>query len=242
MPQSSPTTPAELRALGNRYRFFDLIAEPDEGDDFYAPTMREARRLLEAAAEAGDADAMLDLGDFLFSELGLASKPQTAEMWYRRAVETTGRADARNRLGVLLDRSRRYAEARKCYAQAAAEGLRLAQFNLAMLYRRGQGVERSDAEAMHWLRQAASEGDGIALWHMAEICADATSPLHDADEAARLYARALEAGIHEAAFPLGRLHFEAGRYAEALPLLRRALVWGGSLSRQAQQLIDQIPA
>lgn len=230
-----------LRLQANRYRFFDLMVEPQPGEDPYAPTLREARRLLEQAAAEGDVDAMLDLGDFLGGELGPGNDPQAAERWYERAALVSGRADAQNRLGVLLDRSRRYAEARIWYERAAAQGHANAQFNMAMLHRRGQGAERSDAAAMGWLERAAAQGDGIAAWHAGEICEDVASPLYDAAQAERWYALALERGVAEAAFRLGRLLFRAGRFPEAAPLLRQALKLGGPLSRQAQQLLELFP-
>ena len=44
----------------------------------------------------------------------------------------------------------------------AREGEARAQFSLALLYLRGQGVARDTAVAMRWLRMAANRGDGEA--------------------------------------------------------------------------------
>ena len=44
----------------------------------------------------------------------------------------------------------------------ARQGQPRAQFSIALLYLRGQGVEQNTAVAMRWLRMAANRGDGEA--------------------------------------------------------------------------------
>lgn len=48
------------------------------------------------------------------------------------------------------------------YRQAAEQGNVDAQVNLAVLYKKGQGVPQDLTAAARWFRQAAAQGDLIA--------------------------------------------------------------------------------
>lgn len=56
------------------------------------------------------------------------------------------------------------------YRKAAEQCHPLAQFNLAMMYARGQGVERNDAESLIWFGKAARQGDAGAQYHLGKTC------------------------------------------------------------------------
>jgi len=48
---------------------------------------------------------------------------------------------------------------------AADEGHMKAQSNLGFMNENGRGVDRSDTDAMHWLRVAADQANAIAQWN-----------------------------------------------------------------------------
>jgi DNA-directed RNA polymerase specialized sigma24 family protein len=79
------------------------------------------------------------------------------------ALAEGGEAVARHQLGLLYAHGLsglpcdQAAAARWC-AAAAAQGLGVAQFNLALLHAAGRGVKRDAAAAAHWLRLAAANG------------------------------------------------------------------------------------
>jgi hypothetical protein len=54
----------------------------------------------------------------------------------------------------------------KEYRTSAEQGNAEAQYNLAMLYDRGLGVERDDAEALKWYRKAAEQGYAKAQYNL----------------------------------------------------------------------------
>ena len=54
------------------------------------------------------------------------------------------------------------AEALKWWRKAAEQGDAKAQFNLGVMYDKGQGVMRNYAEAAKWYRKAAEQGDADA--------------------------------------------------------------------------------
>ncbi|MGH9549163.1 MAG: hypothetical protein ACRD3W_07310, partial [Terriglobales bacterium] len=55
-----------------------------------------------------------------------------------------------------------YAQAIKLFRLAAAQGNALAQYNLGVIYDKGEGMPQDYQEAMKWYRLAAAQGDGRA--------------------------------------------------------------------------------
>ncbi len=63
----------------------------------------------------------------------------------------------------LLDLNGEYIYASELYLKAAKQGHVDSQFNLAVLYDIGQGVEKNRQKAMYWFRKAAEQGDKQAI-------------------------------------------------------------------------------
>jgi TPR repeat protein len=63
-----------------------------------------------------------------------------------------------------------FAQAAEWYRKAADQCHVLAQFNLAMMYAKGQGVDRNDAESVIWFGKAARQGDAGAQFHLGKTC------------------------------------------------------------------------
>ena len=104
-----------------------------------------------------------------------------------RAAATAGSADAQFQLGLHLSvpkSGQDLSEAVGWYEKAAQQGHRLAQFNLAIMLNRGQGVSRNEEASLMWARRAAEGGDPGAqhflgghfhrssLHHLAQDCAE----------------------------------------------------------------------
>src|SRR5262249_4333903 len=73
-----------------------------------------------------------------------------------------GHIRARHNLGVLLsarESPQDYSEAAVWFARAAQAGLTDSQYNLALLYERGLGVEQDLPRAYLWYRAASRGGD-----------------------------------------------------------------------------------
>jgi TPR repeat protein len=69
--------------------------------------------------------------------------------------------------GVEAYKRREFAEAVEWYRRASDQGHALAQFNLALMYDKGQGVPQNDAAAVNWYRKAADQGDVRAQCNLA---------------------------------------------------------------------------
>jgi hypothetical protein len=55
------------------------------------------------------------------------------------------------------------------FRKAAELGDAYAQFNLGLMYKKGEGIERDYAAAFKWLRQAAQQGLAFAQNHLGAL-------------------------------------------------------------------------
>ena len=85
------------RELGNRYREFDLMITPTEGEDRFEPTLKEAIHFLSLAAKQGLVEAQVDLANMLSLELPTQERqPQRTD---------SPRDDGRTRTGTTAQLS-----------------------------------------------------------------------------------------------------------------------------------------
>lgn len=105
----------------------------------------------------------------------------------------------------------------------ASAGDRNAQFTLARMYREGDGVDRDDTLATHWLQEASKRDHPAAQMALARIYLDGTAGSNrDVDTAARWLDRAAHLGNAEAQYELATLLRE-GVAVKRDPI--RAYVW-----------------
>jgi len=102
---------------------------------------------------------------------------------------------------------------------AEAQGLAVAQYELANLHIRGTGVEKDPARAIPLFKAAAQAGHVGAMHNYATLIAN--TPGREA-EAANWYQRAAELGLVEAQFNIATM-YESG--IGVSPSLHRALYW-----------------
>jgi TPR repeat protein len=106
-----------------------------------------------------------------------------------------------------------------------------AKRNLAQLYERGRGVERSDENATRWYESAAAGGDREAMYQLATRYERGRGVKKDQVLAVQWYTRAGDAGLPGAQLALGEI-YEKGRLgvtkdkAKALEWYRKAAAQG----------------
>jgi hypothetical protein len=135
-------------------------------------TVHERIAALTMRAEAGDSQAMFDLG--LLHDLpekpGAPLDLQTARGWYSRAAEL-GHAWAQFALGHMHDRAeagpRNHLAARRWYEAAARKGVSEAQMQYARMLQAGLGGPADPIEAAGWYERAAHQGHEVAATHLA---------------------------------------------------------------------------
>jgi hypothetical protein len=120
-------------------------------------------------------------------------------------------------LGILFARIKEPAQAVQWWEKAAAQGDAEAQFNLAVMYTKGQGVERNPQTAFHWFLQAATQGVPSAQSKLGLLYAVGDGVAVDPIEAHRWFQRAALAGdtVAQANLARSRARLGPAQIAEA---------------------------
>ena len=117
----------------------------------------------------------------------------------------------------------------------AEQGDAAAQYNLGVMYAKGQGVAKDFAEAMKWYRKSAEQGNARAQINLGYMYAAGRGVAQDYSEAMKWYTKAAEQGNARAQYNLGYM-YENGHgvtqdYSEAMKWYTKAAEQG---SRFAQ--------
>ena len=123
-------------------------------------------------------------------------------------------------------------EAVKWYRKAAEQGDADAQFNLGVMYAKGEGVPQNHAEALKWFRLAADQGNARAQYNLGFMYAKGEGVLQNHVQAHKWFNLAAVAGYDDAAQCRADISDEmtAREIAEAQ---RRAREWLSAGSRRA---------
>ena len=172
---------------------------------YNAGRFAEAAESFSQAAGRGHAESQYILSTMYDAGKGVPRDDAQAARWERMAAE----------LGHV------YAQANlsfRCYSagdldgafewcQRAADGeLAWAQYNLGLMYQKGEGVGRSAAEAAHWYGLAASRGFAEAQQRLGDLYYLGQGVPRNYTLAALWYRRAAEQGSARAQFQLGHLY------------------------------------
>jgi TPR repeat protein len=120
-----------------------------------------------------------------------------------------------------------HTEAQKAVGSFYLEGLRDADQNWVL--------RRSPKQAIPWLLLAAEAGDGPALFSLASCYADGNGVPVDVERAIRLYRRALQKGVHAAAWNIALVYRDAGNAPAQRRWLEKAAALGDWDARLALQ-------
>ncbi len=131
-------------------------------------------------------------------------------MFYMGADTAKQSADADMlQLGSFAFQQQRYDDAIQWYTKAALQGNAEAQFQLAQMYERGQGVEQSDELALNWIKKAAHNRLSKAeLMYANMLFFGRGLEQSDTNKAMVWYKKAANHGQPEAMLKLATLYFE----------------------------------
>jgi uncharacterized protein len=108
--------------------------------------------------------------------------------------------------GLAAAKSGDYATALHEWTLLAEQGNARAQFNLGIMYDKGQGVTQDDAKAMTWFRKAAEQGLAEAQYNLGVMYDEGQGVTKDYAEAVKWWRKASEQGLAEAQGNLGAFY------------------------------------
>ncbi len=122
-----------------------------------------------------------------------------------------------------------FATALKEWQPLADKGVAQAQYNLGLLYAKGQGVPQDFAQAANWYRKAADQGFVQAEFNLGLMYGEGQGVPKDSSEAMKWFLKAAEHGDVKAADTVGSFFEAEGtfkNYAEAEKWYRKAAEQG----------------
>lgn len=109
--------------------------------------------------------------------------------------------------GIAAAQNGDYVTALREFTVSAEEGLDLAQYNLAILYFSGQGVEQNFEEAFRWTVAAAEQGHIAAQFNLGALYYEGQGTKQDRQTAFEWYKEAGEADYAPAQFNLAEMYY-----------------------------------
>ena len=137
------------------------------GENGYVKDAAKAFKWATKAANANDKKGQRELGICYYIGIGVARDHVAALKWY----ELAGDADSFNRMGVIYSKGEYGVDtddtkAVEYYRKAADLGDEVAQYNLANMYYKGEGVEQSFTEARRFFKLSADQDDEDAQFKL----------------------------------------------------------------------------
>jgi len=157
------------------------------------------------AANQGHAESQYILSTMYDAGHGIPQNDAQAAHWERMAADQ-GHLYAQANLSFRCYTAGDLDGAFEWCRRAADADLAWAQYNLGLMYQKGEGVAPSDAEALHWYRLAASQGFADAQQRLADLYYLGQGIPRSYTQAALWYRRAAEQGNARAQFQLGHLY------------------------------------
>lgn len=121
------------------------------------------------AAQNGDFTSQCTLGDFFYYGVMGNTDIKKAIEWYLRAADQND-AFSQHSLGLILLNEEEYLDPTRgvmWLEQAAEQGLASAQYDLAMLYKRGKNVQIDPNKYLNWLLSAGEQNHKEAVIELA---------------------------------------------------------------------------
>jgi uncharacterized protein len=173
--------------------------------DYTEGNFTEAAAGFRRAAEQGHAESQYVLSTMYDEGEGVPQDGGQAAYWERKAADQ-GHVYAQANLSFRSYAVGDYEEAFAWCQRAAQGNLAWAQYNLGLMYRKGEGVAQSNAEAARWYRLAALQEFPEAQQKLADLYYLGQGVPRSYTQAAEWYGRAANLGNAEAQFQLAHLY------------------------------------
>ena len=183
-----------------------------------------------SSAQAGDADAQYYLGMMHDDALGVPENHEIAVHWYALAARQD-HAEAQFSLAYCAPTRKRpsWTTSAPCSGTNELRQGHHAQFNLALMYNAGEGVDRNDERASHWYKQAALHGHTGAQHNLAFRYEQGKGVAKDVQAALRWFEEAAVQGHAGAQYSLALRYDDGDGVAQDV---ERAVYWYSKAAAQ----------
>ena len=132
--------------------------------------------------------------------------------------------------GIQFYGSKNYGKAVQSFKKAADQENAMAQYNLGLMYAKGEGLMQDYPQALFWLRKAAERGVALAYFNLGVMYDNGLGAAQDYPQAVVLYRQAAEKGVAQAQYNLAVM-YESGLgvaqdYVQAMAWYRKAAEQG----------------
>lgn len=163
-PSNSKSNPSQNALAETEHH--ELLAQAEKL--YRAGEFTEAAKLFRSLAEQGNPQAQTQLGTLILQGQGVEKNLEEGVAWYVKAANQ-GSAEAQNKLGLLFNLTKDFHQASYWFRKAALLGFPDAEFNLAVMYEKGEGVNSDPSQAVLWYRRAAAAGHERAKKHLIRL-------------------------------------------------------------------------
>lgn len=232
-------TPQPTETPINAEEIFTLGHQAFEEKDY-----EKALPLLRQAAEAGNVDAMVDLGRMYWRGWGVDTDDSTAVFWFRKAAEQN-HAGGQYWMGVMYRDgrgvTRDYTQAYEWYLKAADQNYADAQYAIGQFYEYGNyNLPQDYNKAYEWYKKAADNGEDGALIAIGQMYAYGRGFEKDEKKALEWYKQAADHGLDSAMIQIGSLYKSQKNFSEAEKWYLKAIEQHGSNSAIAEYYMGNL--
>lgn len=179
-----------------------------EPEEYMPKDYAQAVFWLTKAANMGNMDAQLKLGQMYLEGQGVPQDDDIAFVWIRKSAEQEHEW-ANYDLGMMYLEGRGVSqndeEAAACFMKGARLGDLDATYQLGVMYLEGRGIGQDDGEACFWIRKAAKLGYSDAQALLGEMLELGHATPRNPEEAAEWLSKAAYEGDEDAQVRLDRL-------------------------------------
>ena len=151
------------------------------------------------AARKNHTEACYYVGLYYQNGLGVKKDLKQAVIWYEKAALNKDK-DALYHLAMILIRQEEkdFVTIAKLLHEAAKQGHPNAQYNLAVMYHKGDGLKQDNDQALYWYEKAAEKNLAIALYNLGMIYFEGRLVPKDEEKAKSLWQKAADQGFEQA--------------------------------------------
>ena len=215
--------------VANHFHQQDVQQELESKVNLITQEQQKAASLEEKLTEVQHQNSLSSLNDTCIDQLvrQIEAEDLSAFMKLLALSETHNQKEAQYQLGIIFQSGKGFIKEDKItsfkwFEKAAEQGYPLAQLDLAIMYSRGEGVEKDPKKAFEWLCKAANQGEVTSQAILGIIYTRGKEVEKDVKKAFEWFEKAANQGFTLAQYKLGKRYTD-GQGVEKDP--KKALEW-----------------